>query len=526
MDDSDHDYGLTVRPSDEMLPTGVWIELARAVGYHEETEPDADQLAELLNSASGYSHLGGRIYEALGRLIHGQDEVNAPWQRTSRLVAGLRPDLLARALASQSNLAERKKFLMAAIEVLSPAALRVLAIAAGKAYDYPASATLEALLTKFQLSATTLPSERRNEAVSLLRHLVAHMVERWSASRLDTSTIGYDHVFHEYAEARVLEEVTPEPERVVALALETGAIGTVLWSAVAELSSDEKLPELLHMLKDAPPDSAAARMVATQFASPQRLVQMLREEPIDFAAVDALLEPMQLGAADTLLNELISSSSRTTRRALLERLAKLGPGVEPMVITKLRDERWFVLRNMLHLMNEANCSSDRLSLEIYQKHADPRVRREAAQLSFKNPIARDRAMASALKDADPTLIRAALKDARHGLPDSAVPVLAKRILESDFPPEFRVPALQLLGRSKSVLALDTLLKFAGGGTTLLGKPKLAPKTPEMLTALKGLARTWRTERRASVLVAVAEASSDPHIAAAVSGAERSDDGAE
>jgi hypothetical protein len=182
---------------------------------------------------------------------------------------------------------------------------------------------------------------------------------------------------------------------------------------------------------------------------------------------------------------------------------------------------------MLHLMNEANCPIDKLPLEVYQKHADPRVRREAAQLSFKDPMARDRALAASFRDADPSLIRAALKDARQGLPDAAVPILAKRILETDFPPEFRVPALQLLARSKSLLALDALLKFVAGGTTLLGKPKLAPKSPEMLTALKGLARSWRSERRASPLVALAASSPDPHIAAAAAagdGAERSDDG--
>lgn len=527
MDDTDHDFGLTLRPSDATLPSGIWIELARAVGCYDEAEPDAEKLAELLNSASGYTHLPGRIYESLGRLIqHGHDGAGAPRQRTSTLIAGLRPDLLARALSSQSNLAERKKYLIAAIEVLSPAALRVLALAAAQSYDHPASATLESLLTKIRLSATSLPPDRRGEAVSVMRSLIAHMVDRWSASGLDSSTIGYDYFFHQHADEKVLTEVTPEPARVVQLALETGAIGAVLWTAVADLSTDETLPDLLRMLKDAPPDSTAARMVAQQFANPQRLLQMLHEEPIDFAAIDTLLAPMQLSAADTLLNELIGSTSRATRRALLERLAKLGPGIEAMVIAKLRDDRWFVLRNMLHLINEANCSTARLALEVYQKHADPRVRREAAQLSFKDPMARDRALASAFKDTDSSLIRAALRDARQGLPDAAVPVLAKRILDPDFPPEFRVPALQLLGRSKSVLALDTLLKFVAGGTTLLGKPKLAAKTSEMLTALKGLARTWRSERRASLLVALAAASPDPHIAAAVSGAERSDDAAE
>jgi len=113
------------------------------------------------------------------------------------------------------------------------------------------------------------------------------------------------------------------------------------------------------------------------------------------------------------------------------------------------------------------------------------------------------------------MIRAGMKAAaRDGLPDVAVPVLAKRILDQDFPPEFRVPSIQLLGRSKSVLALDALLKFVVGGSTLLGKPKLAAKSPEMLAAVKGLARTWPAERRAKVLLELAAASKDSQIIAA------------
>jgi hypothetical protein len=528
MDDTDRDFGLTLRPSDA-TPSSVWTELARAAGVFDDEELSGDKLAGLLNTAGQPDNLAPRLYDALNRLVQrGTAGPITELHRTSQLVAALRPELLGRALAAQSNLAERKRFLNAAIDLLTPAALRNLVLAAGKSYDHPPSATLEALLAKLQLNASTWPHDRRRKADRVFRSLVAHMVGRWSVSRLDTSTIGYEHVFHTQDEEKTPAEVTPEPERVVQLALETGVIGAVLWTAVAELSSDEKLPDLLRMLKSAPADSPAARMIAQQFANPQRLIQMLREDPIDFAAVDALLDPMRLNAADTLLNELISSPSRATRRALLERLARLGPGIEPMVLTKLRDERWFVLRNMLHLMNEANCPIDKLPLEVYQKHADPRVRREAAQLSFKDPMARDRALAASFRDADPSLIRAALKDARQGLPDAAVPILAKRILETDFPPEFRVPALQLLARSKSLLALDALLKFVAGGTTLLGKPKLAAKSPEMLTALKGLARSWRSERRASPLVMLAASSSDPHIAAAAAGgdgAERSDDGA-
>jgi hypothetical protein len=181
----------------------------------------------------------------------------------------------------------------------------------------------------------------------------------------------------------------------------------------------------------------------------------------------------------------------------------------------MKEERWFVTRNMLHVLREAECPVNNIALPSFQTHNDARVRREAMQLLFRDPISRDRAIMSGVKDGDPYMIRAALKEARTGLPDVAVPVLAKRIMEKDFPPEFRVPAINMLGRSKSVLALEALLRFVAGGTTLLGKPKLAAKTPEMLAALRGLARTWPHERRAKPLLDLAASAQDPAIANAL-----------
>jgi hypothetical protein len=56
-----------------------------------------------------------------------------------------------------------------------------------------------------------------------------------------------------------------------------------------------------------------------------------------------------------------------------------------------------------------------------------------------------------------------------------------------------------------------------GGTTLLRKPKLAAKSPEMLVALDGLARMWPNERRAAALLALARESTDPEITKAAEG---------
>lgn len=440
-----------------------------------------------------------------------------PAERATALIAGASEEFLAAAIGSEARISERKRVLNRVGECAAPEAVLALARAAARAYGQPLSEVLSALLSKLSQSAAELPEPVRVYADHSYRDLFKYIVEAWSASSVDSVSAGYDSLFEEQkTEGSHAGSVAPEAERVIALAFETGATGSVLWAALAQLSdSDRGVRRILDMLKSAPPGSHAAATVAQQFANPVRLAMLLHEDPVDFEAVDALLARMGDGAAPALLDALVEAKTRPTRRGLLDRLVAFGPAITPLVISRLKsDERWYVQRNMLTVLREAGCPLDQVPLEKMSTHADARVRREATQLQFQNPAERDRALVAALRDNDVAMLKIGLKAARSALPESAVPILAKRVIDPAFPPEFRTSALQLLARSSSVLALEALLRFALGGTTLLGKLKLAPKSPEMLIALSGLARSWASERRAAPLLALARESKDAEIAAA------------
>jgi hypothetical protein len=285
---------------------------------------------------------------------------------------------------------------------------------------------------------------------------------------------------------------------------------------VAEQTRDEAgMRALFDMIRHAPAGSRPAGMIVDQVATPARLTALLREEPADMAIIDALLGRLGLIAARPLLDALIAAHSRSQRRALMDCLVRLGPGIAPYVAEHVRDERWYVVRNMIALLREAGCATAELPLEQLRGHADARVRRETLQLQLADPTARDDALGIALRDEDRHMLRTALQAARQKLPEAAVPVLAVRVLRSDFPPEFRVLSLFLLGRSGSVHALDALLAFVQGGKSLFGRPKLAPSSPEMLAALGGLARCWAHERRAAPLLELARASKDEQVLNAI-----------
>lgn len=423
---------------------------------------------------------------------------------------------LSSVVGTESNITLRKRFLQSAGEVATPAALLALTQAAAHAFTRPLSPPLDSLLRKLAREAAELPETIRPQADRSFRDLFKQIVDTWSVGSLDTSASTFETLFEEQrSEMSPAGSAAPEADRVVQFAFESGALGNVVWNAIAQMGDSGGVRRLLDMLKHAPPGSRAADAVAQQFANPTRLTMLLQEDPVDFGAIDALVARMGEGAATALLDGIAEAKSRETRRSLLERIVGLGPNVCGLVTERLRkDERWFVQRNMLTILRELKCPIAQLPLDKFLGHTDPRVRREAMQLQFSDPLQRDRALITALRETDSQIVKVALQACRGGLPEAAVPILAKRVIENDFPPEFRPAALQLIGRSNSILALEALLRFAMGGTTLLGKPKLASKSPEMLISLSALARAWPNDRRAAPLLAAARDSKDRAVASA------------
>jgi len=77
--------------------------------------------------------------------------------------------------------------------------------------------------------------------------------------------------------------------------------------------------------------------------------------------------------------------------------------------------------------------------------------------------------------------------------------------------ELRDLAIKVLGRVKNVAALTALLEIVDGGKNWLGRPRLAARSLELLAALMALAVGWRNDGRASALLTMAAASTDPDI---------------
>ncbi len=495
-------FGLTMAGGVSSTDT-KWTDLGHALGVQDPHVADARAFASRLSSisTSGAATFGSTLED-----LAGPGDVIA--QRMSEVLtiagaAGTQPPF------QKLEVGDRKRAAQSAARALSPQALVIMTQAVAQTFSLPLSQPLLELVQKLAREADTLPGDSRFMADQAFRSLVDHLVERWSESQVNAGASGFAEMFAQDTRAR--STIAPEASRVVALSLESGAIGTVVWASLKEQSRSEKgVRDLIDMITKAPA-GRATDMIREQIVSPGRLSLLLREDTIDFEAVDMMVQELGGNATKPLLDELVEATNRATRRSIMDRLVKIGPDIAPLVQERLGDNRWYVVRNMIALLRECGCQIDHAQLERFNSHTDARVRREMMQLRMEDPATRETALSTALLDKDKTVLRAALQAARSNLPSGAVAGLARRVQESDFPPEFRVMSLFLLGRSGNVAALDALLAYAGGGKSLLGKTKLGAKSPEMLAALSGLARSWSSERRARELIELAGKSKDEQI---------------
>jgi hypothetical protein len=518
MDELQNPFGFTLRPEVPGL-TGldrIWEDLAVAAECAA-AQPSGRELARRINENAHVEQftpaIAVTLYDSLEKLGVDPAREEAAANRLSDLLIHVNSVILTSALRTEVHPHRRATLLQNAVKALSIRAIMRLAQAASSAYNEPVARPLRALLRKTAKDAVS-PCKTQEAAQRLFRDIV---VQKFGEARVRSKipiTQGYQAMFEHAPTQRPPTRATPEPERVVQTAIEVDTVGEMVWVAVTEMIDAQRERELVGLLVDVPPDNQVARMILGRIAQQRLLNKLLEEDALDLPAVDLIIEQMGLAAAKVMLEVLAESRSRATRREVFQRLAHLGPAIGPLLEVRLKDRRWFVLRNMIALGREAGCALDWSMLAQFLGHKDARVRREVLLLLLRHDATYERALKQALQDSDRNVLRAALQAARSRLPQDAVPLLAQRITSSDFPPEFRVMAMHLLGRSSSHDALDALLHFAQGGKTLLGRPKLATKSPEMLAALSNLARAWPGERRVAALLATAQKARDEDVTSA------------
>jgi hypothetical protein len=213
------------------------------------------------------------------------------------------------------------------------------------------------------------------------------------------------------------------------------------------------------------------------------------------------------------LDRLASASDRSTRAAVLKQLLALGPVVGQAAVERLRGSPWFVQRNILVLLGKLGSWPAGFAPAEYASHGDGRVRREAIKLMLESPLHRGDGITRGLTDPDDAIVGRALAAALDTCPPEAMAMAHRIAIDPKRLSDSRVLAVRVLARSRTPESLRILHELVLHRRRWLGR-RLAPKSPELLAALSGLAVHWPDDPTAADVLQRALQHSDPDIRAA------------
>ncbi len=191
---------------------------------------------------------------------------------------------------------------------------------------------------------------------------------------------------------------------------------------------------------------------------------------------------------EPLLDRLTEEESKTLRLFYLDLLKDFGGAVKDHVIRRLNDKRWYVVRNLLVILNQLSDPSVLSSISGLLGHPDARVRHEALRtfLSFGDPRADDillREMDSG--DLDRSLKAISLAGMTHNKKvfEKVVGFLRKKGL-SKTDVELKRASIHILAEIGNPSVLPILQKILRS-FSLFSRQKLMLLKGEIITSLTG-----------------------------------------
>lgn len=294
---------------------------------------------------------------------------------------------------------------------------------------------------------------------------------------------------------------TVESARLVQMALELDAVGDDTIAAVELLVAQGEGRAVMEWItaSGTVPAAIALRGVATS----ERVVrQLLLTEPVDRLEARALLDELDVSAADTLLDVLAEAGSKGTRLLVRQRLAQFGDAITPRLLARLGDGPWYLIRNVLSLLQELATQSggERAGLDAIaslQAHPQVQVRIEALRvLTRMDDAHRIAAFTTALRDEHERVVIAALQELaetsveRGPLPEAIVTQIMALVDGTAQSDPVRARAIRTLLFTRSDAVREWLINIVSRKSAILRRLTLAEPTQPAVSALHVLNRVY------------------------------------
>jgi len=521
--------------------TELWLALAEAT---EATgAPDGAALADALSARSSEraddQAIAGYLRQITRELKDNQSpDARVVRDRVSALIRQLDEPALRRVLAMGGDRVMAQQFVLDANQTLAvDAVVRVLGAAASAA-GQTVSTSMVRLLAKLARHAQEGGDARRGRADSALRENIDRLLADWTLE--DPNPKEYTQILDGMARVapppaapRVTSgrggdsgAATSEREshehpgaiRLVQMALEVDAWGLTVEAAASELIEAGRVRRLLELVREAPRGCRAGDQMREYIQDPEHLRRILSTEEVDEEWLHLLIREIGRQAVPPLLDALAESESRSVRRRIFDSLVELGEDLSAEVSPRLDDPRWFVVRNMLALIQRLGFRPAGFDPTRFLRHPDVRVQKEAFPLAVKDAVGRQEALAFGLASEDERLIHLSLLEVQEQeLPRALVGAIVGAATRQDYPSWLRALAVRALRRETSTRVRDALLDLAAPVSGLFGRRKLrTEKSPDVVAAVAALAERWPTDPATADVLDAARRSSDADVRRAAS----------
>jgi len=440
-------------------------------------------------------------------------------RRVSRLVGSLKESTLEKLLEMGGDKAQRRKFLLDASQGITVEAVIDLVKAASAAEGQTVSHSMLRMLSKLAHHPSSGGGPRAKTDPSV-RDVMRRLVDDWSLD--DPNPESYRNALESISGTRGLAESAStdgiatecEPERMVQIAVEVGAMGPQVRAAMVDLCKSGRVEVLLDLVEKAPSDKAAAPV--WDFLAGEHLLESLLEQSrVDIPLVSRFVRRLGVSAAATLLDAALVFDDGRTRAQFYELLHSFGDDVGPAVARRIPDASPALQRELLSLLGRLNTLPSGFSAQDYLVHAEPLVRREAVRLLLRDAAARETAILSGLADSDDRVVFAGLSAAQETCPPEGIDLIKQRVERGQLDSQLRTMGIRIVAQQRTSETLSWFLRFVVTKARWPRRPKLRPSTPEMLAALSMVAVGWRDDPAAATVLKLAERSKDVEVRAKI-----------
>jgi hypothetical protein len=513
--------------------TQLWIGLARAalvsdsLGAARSDQEDNQALEPATVARAIDEHQREEAYDQVivGYLLQIGEELKTAdgpealglQRRVSRLVGSLKDSTLEKLLEMGGDSAQRRKFLLDASQGVTVEAVVDLVKAASAAEGQTISHSLLRMLSKLghHPSGTAV----RGQTDPSIRDVMKRLVDDWSLD--DPNPEAYRQALATMSSQRAPDRPTTgamptecEPERMIQIAIEVGAMGPQVEAAMADLLKLGRVDLLLDLVERAPSPEAAAPV--WEFLIRQRALEsLLGQQRIDVPLVARFARRVGLDVVPILLAAANSLDEAKTRSLIYDAVQSMGDATGSAIVAFIPEAAPAVQRELLALLGRLGALPSGFSPRSFLDVDEPLVRREAVRLLLRNPADRDETIMTALSDPDDRVVFAGLTVAQEKCPAAGISLIKQRVDRGELDSQLRTMGIRIVAQERSSENLAWFLGFVMTEALWPRKPKLRPATPEMLAALSVVATHWRSDPAADVPIRLAEASRDAEIRAKV-----------